>query len=65
MENANYIRSLMNAGASGYLSKNRDNYDLINQIIEGKVSKNIFSQGLKIENIIKPTIPTNKESINI
>ena len=53
MENPGYIKNLINAGASGYLSKNKDNYNLIKHIIENKISRNIYSEGLEITNLIE------------
>ena len=50
MEDTKYIYSLMEAGASGFLSKNKDNYDLIEDIVKGRINKDIFSTGLEINN---------------
>ena len=36
LENKRYINQMIAAGAIGFLSKRRDNYDLFRQIIEGK-----------------------------
>jgi DNA-binding NarL/FixJ family response regulator len=48
MENPKYIHALLEAGANGFLSKNKDNYDLIKQIVKGEITNHIFSEGLEI-----------------
>lgn len=35
LENKRYINQMVDAGANGYLSKGRDNYDIFRQILEG------------------------------
>lgn len=50
MEDINYINSLIEAGACGFLSKNKNNVDLLKDIVEGKLTHNIFSKGLEINN---------------
>ncbi len=46
-ENLKYIEEMFLAGAKGYLSKCRDNYKIINEIINNKNQKWFFSEEIK------------------
>ncbi len=48
-ENTDSIKRMISAGASGYLSKTRNNYDLLGQILSDPHKGYFFSEGLNIE----------------
>jgi DNA-binding NarL/FixJ family response regulator len=52
LENKRYISQMVDAGANGYLSKGKDNYDIFRQILE-EASSGFF---------ISPELVTNSES---
>lgn len=58
-ENQRYISQMLAAGAKGYLSKNRDNYDLLKSIIE-----NPF-QGLFLSKEIEQNINMNQINFKV
>lgn len=47
LENERYINKMIAAGANGYLSKSRDNYDLLHEITSSGDNRFFLSEGLK------------------
>ena len=47
LENQRYINKMITAGASGYLTKSSDNYDLLHDIVNGKRQAFCLSPGLQ------------------
>lgn len=51
LENDRYIIKMLSAGADGYLSKARDNYDLFHEIIQNRNQRIFFSPDMKSNSI--------------
>lgn len=63
LEGCDYIASFLNAGAKGYLSKNKNNYQLIKNIITNTYVDFVFSEGLDTNCLVNQT--TQNISTNI